>query len=175
MKFKIFALCLFMICALLLTACGDREPDPNDRETFPPENYETVADAPLAHRGGLSMTDYASDSTAGAWIAKCAEFDRDEQFDVYSLRRKIAAEEGTTFTYLLYYPHGGSSLTASVELLEGEGGYVLNVTYASGGSSGGYCLDYVTVTLPTDKAPRLRLLYDGQALGQLATVTDKEF
>ena len=165
---------MLMICSLLLTACGDGEPDPSDRETFPPENFEAVTNVPLTHRGGLNVTDYASDSAAGEWIVKCAASDRDEQFEVYSLRCEAATEGATVFTYLLYYPHGGTSLTASVELLEGDGGYVLNVTYTPGGSSGGYCLDYVTVTLPTHKAPRLRFLYDGEVLGQLATVTDKE-
>ena len=172
MKRKIFVICLLLIC-VLLSACGEREPDPNDRETFPTEIFQTVTDATLAHSGGLTTSDYASDSAAGEWIVNCSSSDRDEQFDVYSLRHEVTVGEMTTFAYLIYYPHGGSSLTASAELLEGESGYVINVTYTAGGSSGDYCLDYLTVTLPTNKAPRLRLLYDGQVLGQLATVTDE--
>ena len=172
MKLKVICLCLLLVGAFL-TSCGEREPDPNDRETFPPENFQAVTDATLTHRGGLSITDYASDSAAGEWLVKCGASDRDEQFDVYSLRHEAAAGDKTTFTYLIYYPHGGTSLTASVELLEGDSGYVINVTYKAGGSAGDYCLDYLSVTLPTDKAPRLRLLYDGEVLGQWATVTDE--
>lgn len=172
MKLKIFSLCLLLICTFL-ASCGEKEPDPNDRETFPPEIFQTVTDATLTHRGGLYTADYAPDCAAGGWLTKCGASDRDEQFDVYSLRHETAAGDATTFTYLIYYPHGGASLTASVELLEGESGYVINVTYTAGGSSGDYCLDYLSVTLPTSKAPRLRLLYDGEVLGQLATVTDQ--
>ena len=171
-KLKMICLCLLLVGALL-TSCGEREPDPNDRETFPPEIFQAVDDATLTHRGGQSATEYASDSAAGKWLVKCGASDRDEQFDVYSLRHEAEAGDKTTFTYLIYYPHGGSSLTASVELLEGNSGYVINVTYKAGGSAGDYCLDYLSVTLPTDKAPRLRLLYDGEVLGQLATVTDE--
>ena len=173
MKIKITSLCLLLIFALLCSSCGEREPDTSDRETFPPENFETVTDAPLTHRGGLKATDYSADSTAGAWLDTCAASDRDEQFDVYSLRHEATAGDKTTFTYLIYYPHGGASLTASTELLEGDSGYVINVTYTLGGASEDYCLDYLSVTLPTDKAPRLRMLYDGEVLGQLSTVTDE--
>jgi hypothetical protein len=66
-------------------------------------------------------------------------------------------------------------MTATAELLAGEsGGYILNITYTAGGSDKDYCLDYLSVTLPTDKAPRVRLLYDGEVLGQMATVTEEE-
>ena len=173
-KFKLCILCGLLVSALCLAACQGGEPDGADRETFPQESYETVTDAGLTHRGGLSALDYDASSPVGEWLTACASSDRDEQFDAYTLRREITDGENTTFTYMIYYPHGTSGMTAAVELLEGDGGYVLNVTYTPGGSSGGYCLDYVTVTLPTHKAPRLRFLYDGEVLGQLATVTDKE-
>ena len=174
MKIKICAVCM-LVCALLLPACGKRKPDGSDRETFPKESYETVTDRELTHRGGLSITDYTADSTVGAWLITCSASDRDEQFEAYTLRREVAEGDVTTFTYVIYYPHGGAGMTASTELLEGEsGGYVLNVTYTAGGSDKDYCLDYLTVTLPTDKAPRLRLLYGDEVLGQLATVTDGE-
>lgn len=173
MKIKITSLCLLLIFALLCSSCGKREPDTGDRETFLPENFETVTDASVTHRKGLKAAEYVSDSTVGAWLDTCAASDRDEQFDVYSLLHKTTAGEKTTFTYVIYYPHGGEGRTASVALLEGDSGYVINVSYTLGGASEDYCLDYLSVTLPTDKAPRLRMLYDGEVLGQLATVTDK--
>lgn len=174
MKFKLFVLCGLLISALCLSACQGREPDGSDRETHPKESYETVTNAGLTHRGGLNATDYAPESAVGEWLTACAASDRDEQFDAYTLRREITDGENTTFTYMIYYPHGGEGLTVTPELLEGEsGGYVLNLTYTAGGS-GEYCLDYLSVTLPTDKAPRVRLLCEGETLGQLATVTDRE-
>lgn len=175
MKNKICAVCMLLVCALLLPACGKREPDGSDRETFPKESYETVTDGAVTHRGGLSITDYTADSAVGAWLTKCSASDRDEQFDAYTLRRETSAGEETTFTYAVYYPHGGAGMTATAELLAGEsGGYILNITYTAGGSDKDYCLDYLSVTLPTDKAPRVRLLYDGEVLGQMSTVTEEE-
>lgn len=173
-KFKLCILCGLLVSALCLAACQGGEPDGADRETFPKESYETVTDAGLTHRGGLSALDYDASSPVGEWLTACASSDRDEQFDAYTLRREITDGENTIFTYMIYYPHGGEGLTVTPELLEGEnGGYVLNLTYTAGGS-GEYCLDYLSVTLPTDKAPRVRLLYEGEILGQLATVTEGE-
>ena len=173
-KFKLCILCGLLVSALCLAACQGGEPDGSDRETLPKESYETVTDAGLTHRGGLSALDYDASSPVGEWLTACASSDRDEQFDAYTLRREITDGENTTFTYMIYYPHGGEGLTVTPELLEGEsGGYVLNLTYTAGGS-GEYCLDYLSVTLPTDKAPRVRLLYEGETLGQLATVTEEE-
>ena len=173
-KFKLCILCGLLVSALCLAACQGGEPDGADRETVPKESYETVTDAGLTHRGGLSALDYDASSPVGEWLTACASSDRDEQFDAYTLRREITDGENTTFTYMIYYPHGGEGLTVTPELLEGEsGGYVLNLTYTAGGS-GEYCLDYLSVTLPTDKAPRVRLLYEGETLGQLVTVTEEE-
>ena len=178
MKRKLFILCGLLATVLLLSPClasCQGEPDGADRETVPKESYETVTDAGLTHRGGLSALDYDASSPVGEWLTACASSDRDEQFDAYTLRTETSAGENTTFTYMIYYPHGTSGMTAEVELLEGEsGGYILNVTYTSGGSDRDYCLDLVMVTLPTDKAPRVRLLYEGETLGQLATVTEEE-
>ena len=174
-KFKLCILCGLLVSALCLAACQGGEPDGADRETFPQESYETVTDAGLTHRGGLSALDYDASSPVGEWLTACASSDRDEQFDAYTLRREITDGENTTFTYMIYYPHGTSGMTAEVELLEGEsGGYILNITYTAGESDKDYCLDYLSVTLPTDKAPRVRLLYDGEVLGQMATVTEEE-
>ena len=178
MKFKLFILCCLTISALCLAFClaaCQGEPDGSDRETFPKESYATVLGTDLSHRGGLSRDGHTSDSAVGEWLTACASSDRDEQFDAYTLRTETSAGENTTFTYMIYYPHGTSGMTAEVELLEGEsGGYILNVTYTSGGSDRDYCLDLVTVTLPTDKAPRVRLICGDEVLGQLATVTDRE-
>lgn len=175
MNFKLFVLCGLLISALCLSACQGREPDGSDRETLPKESYETVTDAGLTHRGGLNATDYAPESAVGEWLTACSASDRDEQFDAYTLRRESSEGGSTTFTYAIYYPHGAASMTAEVALLEGEsGGYILNITYTAGGSGRDYCLDYLSVTLPTDKAPRVRLLCEGETLGQLATVTDRE-
>ena len=177
MKRKLFILCGLLATVLLLSPClasCQGEPDGSDRETLPKESYETVTDAGLTHRGGLSALDYDASSPVGEWLTACASSDRDEQFDAYTLRREITDGENTTFTYMIYYPHGGEGLTVTPELLEGEsGGYVLNLTYTAGGS-GEYCLDYLSVTLPTDKAPRVRLICGDEVLGQMATVTEEE-
>ena len=158
----------------LLSACGDKEPDPNDRETFPEETYIEAADATVSFRADLNTADYPAGTVAGDWLALCAAPDRNDQFDAYTLRHESVSGDKTAFTYLIYYPHGGMSLTPTPEVLEGESGYVVNLTYKAGGSTEGYSLCVLTVTLPTDKAPRLRLLYEGEVLGQMATVSDEE-
>ena len=66
MRIKIMSLCLLLISALLCSSCGEREPDTSDRETFPPENYHTVTNATLTHRGGLNVADPSLDSTVRA-------------------------------------------------------------------------------------------------------------
>ena len=159
---------------LLLSSCGNGEPDPSDRETFPEETYIEAADATVSFRADLNTADYPVGTVAGDWLKLCGSNDRDEQFDVYTLRHESVSGDKTTFTYMIYYPHGGKSLTPTPEVLEGGSGFVVNLTYEAGGSTEGYSLCPLTVTLPTDKAPRLRLLYDGEVLGQMATVSDEE-
>ena len=105
MKMKLVALVSLLICALLLAACGAREPDGSDRETLPKESYVTVTDEGVTHRGGLDKADFSADSAAGEWLTQCSASDRDEQFDAYTLRRETSAGEETTFTYAVYYPH----------------------------------------------------------------------
>ena len=105
------------------------------------------------------------------------EADRDEQFDAYTLRHESAADGHTTFTYLIYYPHGGPAVAASPELLESKSGYILNLTYTPAEGTAaktGYSICYLSVTLPTSNAPRLRLLVDEDPLGVLSTVTQNE-
>ena len=74
----------------------------------------------------------------------------------------------------IIYLDNNATTRVAPEVLEGESGYVVNLTYKAGGSTEGYSLCALTVTLPTDKAPRLRLLYEGEVLGQMATVSDEE-
>ncbi len=172
-RFTLTAALLALI--LLLSACGDKEPDPNDRETFPEESYAVVGDAAVLFRDGLDYTAYSADSHVGEWLSRCGAPDRDEHFDVYTLRYEAVEGGVTTFTYLIYYPHDGASVTAACEVLEGESsGYVVNLLYTPGGSSDGYALSYLSVTLPTEEAPRLRLVRDGKTLGQMATVSEEE-
>ncbi len=174
MKIRIMLTAALLALTALLSACKDKEPDPNDRETFPEETYVEAADATLTLRADLKIADYPEGTVAGDWLTLCNAPDRNDQFDVYTLRHESANGDKTTFTYLIYYPHGGESLAPAAEVLEGESGFVVNLTYEAGGSTEGYSLCALTVTLPTDKAPRLRLLYDGGVLGQMATVSDEE-
>lgn len=160
---------------LLLTApaCGEDEPTYADRETFAQETYTAVSGGKMSLRDGLAVADYPSDTYVAEWLAGCSAPDRDEQFDAYTLRHSAPTADGnTTFTYIIYYPHGGAPLSVSPELLEGESGYVLNLTYGAGQGTDGYSLCALTVTLPTEKAPRLRLLTEKDILGVMSTVTD---
>ena len=159
---------------LLLSACGEKESTGDDRETFAEESYAVVGDATVAFCDGLDKGAFSSDPTVGDWIANCSASDRDEHFAVYTLRHEAKRGDATTFTYLVYYPHGGASVTADYEVLEGESGYVVNIRYTPGGSSNGYALSYLSVTLLTEKAPRLRILKDSEVLGQLASVSEEE-
>ena len=174
MKIRIVLTAAMLALAALLSACGDKAPAPSNRATFPEETYIEVADATVSFRADLNTADYPAGTVAGDWLALCAAPDRNDQFDAYTLRHESVSGDKTTFTYLIYYPHGGRSLAPTPEVLEGGSGFVVNLTYEAGGSTEGYSLCALTVTLPTDKAPRLRLLYDGEVLGQMATVSDKE-
>ena len=174
MKIRSALTAALLALLLLMPACTEEEPTGDDRETFPEETYIEVADASVTLRSGLNAENYPEGTVAGDWLSRCGDSDRDEQFDVYTLRHESADGDRTTFTYLVYYPHGGQPVTATPEVLEGESGYVINLTYGSGGSTEGYELCALTVTLPTAEAPRLRLLYDGEVLGQLATVSEAE-
>ena len=158
---------------LILSACGEKEPTGDDRETFAEESYAVVGDATVAFRDGLDTDAFSSDPATSEWLASCRGSDRDEYFEVYTLRHEARQGDTTTFSYLIYYPHGGASVTAAYEVLEGESGYVINLRYAPGGSSDEYDLTYLSVTLPTDKAPRLRILKDSGVLGQFASVSEE--
>ena len=176
MMMKIFRICsaVFLVALLLASvSCGEREPSYDDRETretFEKETYATVDGADMTFHDGLAKTAYASDMQVGAWLAGCASPDRDDRFDAYILRRESASEGNTTFTYLIYYPHGATALAATPELLERDGGYTINLRYKPGTGTEGYTLSYLSVTLPTDEAPRLRLLVNEEPLGVMSTV-----
>ena len=173
-KTRLTLIAALLALMTLLSACEDREPTPDGRETFPEETYIEAADAAMSLRADLDAADYPEGTIAGDWLALCNAPDRNDQFDAYTLRHESVSGDKTAFTYLIYYPHGGKALTLTPEVLEGESGFVVNLTYTAGGSTEGYSLCALTVTLPTDKAPRLRLLYDGEVLGQMAPVSDAE-
>lgn len=162
----------FCVLALLLSAvaCTQKEPTYEDRETFAKETYIPMENTTMTFLDGI-IEWYGDETPAGRWFDGCSAPDRDDQFDAYVLRHEAAAGEHTTFTYLIYYPHGDSARQATPELLEGERGYVLRVTYTEGTGINGYSLCYLSVTLPTDQAPRLDLLEEGNDLGYLSTVT----
>ena len=175
---KIAALLLLASLMTGATACAGDDADTAEgdgtllRETFEKETYRTVGDALLTLTDALSVSAYGSETPEGAWLAGCARPDRDENFAAYVLRHESATDGNTTFTYLIYYPHGGAALAATPELLEGDDGYVLNLRYAEGSGREEYALCRLEVTLPTQRAPRLRLLVGEETLGVLSTVTD---
>ena len=173
MKQKNWMIFPLLSLALLLsvTACSENEPAYDDRETFGKETYIAMGDTVITFQDSIIKTAYPAETPVGDWLAGCSSPDRDDQFDAYVLRHELSADGHTTFTYLVYYPHGGTAVTATPELLEGESGYVLNLTYTDGSGIDNYSLCYLSVTLSTDEAPRLRLLVDGEALGVMSTVT----
>ncbi len=171
-KNRIVGAALTAALLLAMPSCGDKEPSYEDRETFAKETYVTVEGTTLSITDGLTRAVFSDDTPAGEWLAGCEAPDRNDQFDAYTLRHESAADGNTTFTYLIYYPHGGAAVAASPELLEGESGYVINLTYTEGDGTEGYSLCRLAVTLPTDKSPRLRLLAGKDTLGVMSTVTE---
>ena len=162
---------LCLTSGLLMTACSPEEPSYADRETFEKETYVTLDNTGMSLLDGLQTESFPEDTPEGEWLAGCSAPDRNDQFDAYVLRHESAAEGHTTFTYLIYYPHGGSPLQVTPELMEGESGYVIHLSYADGAGNSGYSLCLLSVTLPTDQAPRMSLLVDGDSLGYISTVT----
>ena len=162
---------LTAVLLLASAACGEKEPSYDDRETFAKETYAAVGDTAVTFHDGIERTAYPAETPSGEWLSGCSDSDRDDQFDAYTLRHESAADGNTTFTYLIYYPHGGRAMTAAPELLEGKNGYVINLQYTPGAGTEGYSLCYLSVTLPTETAPRLRLLADDETLCVMSTVT----
>jgi hypothetical protein len=160
---------------LSITACGEREPSYADRETFPQETFVVAGDMVMTFQDSIVMDAYPTESAVGEWLTGCSDSDRNDQFDAYILRHEASYGNGNTVhTYLIYYPHGDKAYKATPELLEGESGYVINISYTAGSGVEGYSLCYLTVTLPTDKSPRVRLLVEDDSLGVLSTVTDAD-
>ena len=158
--------------AVSMTACTEDPAGENPpRETFPQETFIPMENTAMTFRDGLDMTAYAEDTPEGAWLAGCSAPDRNDHLDAYVLRHESAADGHTTFTYLVYYPHGGQSMEAAPALLQGESGYAIHLTYEAGQGSSGYSLCYLSVTLPTDRAPELELRVDKKILGMISTVT----
>ena len=169
---SIFLLIVSLALLLNLTSCREQEPSYADRETFEQETFIVPENTEMFFLDGMMDSAYGADSPEGAWLAGCSASDRDDQFDAYTLRCETAENGNTTFTYLIYYPHGGNALAVTPELLEGESGYIINLSYEAGTGIRGYSLCYLSVTLPTDNPPRVRLLVDGDSLGVLSTVTE---
>lgn len=162
---------LCVVLLLAFTACTDKKPSYEDRETFTKETYIAMNNTAIILQDCLADTAYPAGTPVGDWLVGCSASDRDDQFDAYVLRHEMTSDGHTTFTYLVYYPHGSVPLTVTPELLEGEKGYVLNVRYTPGQGQAGYSLCHLSVTLPTEEPPRLRLLTDDDTLGVMTTVT----
>ncbi len=146
--------------------------DERAKETEPPETYVTSEGHALTYEGNLSPEQYPVGTPVGDWLAGCDGEDRNDQISAYILRHAVTEGEMTTYTFLIYYRHGGSALAADPSILEGESGnYRIDLTYTPGEGTEGYALSRLAVTLPTAETPRLRLLHDGASVGSLVTKT----
>jgi hypothetical protein len=177
MKFKktMSVLLTVLLAFFLLTACeAGKSPDAG-AVTSPADLLTPAAGIELTLRDGLSVEAYAADSPVGEWLLGCSGEDRDDHFDAYVLRHETADGGNTTFTYLIYYPHEQSSLAAKATIAEGDSGdgYVLGLSYGEGSGTEGYSLCYLSFTLPTDQAPRLRIYKGTGSLGLMSTVTSE--
>ena len=167
-----YLICIFsVICLLLSLPSCQKEPSYEDRETFPQETYVPVAGGGVILYDGLTVAEVASNSNVREWLNACSGSDRNDYFGGYVLRHEITEGENTVFTYLVYYPHGNGTMALTPELLEGSSGYVLNLHYEQGVGVTGYSVSHLTVTVPTDKAPRVRILVGDQAPGVLVSVS----
>jgi hypothetical protein len=152
-------------------SCGRTDEGKGEADTYGESYYQTASGAEVVLQDGITRSDYPIDTYVGEWLAGCAAEDRDDHFEAYTLRHRQTAENGnTTFTYFIYYPHGGEAVSASAELLEGNGEYVIRVNYEAGPGVAEYSLCRVSVTIPSDESPRLRLLVGEETLGVLSTV-----
>lgn len=167
------AIALLVILFTIFAVVANKEPSYEDRETFAPEVTLPVSDESvgLSIAGGMETATFDG-TPAGEWLAGCSASDRDDQFNAYVLRHEAAAGENTTFTYLIYYRHGGVPVTPTAEVQKEDSGYRVNVSYTPDSeATADYALCYLTVTLPTQEAPRLRLLLGDETVGNLVTVT----
>ena len=176
-SYRCFALKALMtvavtLCVLVTLPACSREPSYEDRETFPKETYVPVGDGGLILYDALTV-EGLSDPKLTDWVNACASPDRNDHLGGYVLRHKMSEGDKTVFTFLVYYPHGGSAKAVTPELLEGASGYVLNLTFTEGKGTEGYSLCHLTVTVPTDNAPRVRII-DGDTMpGLLVSVSEE--
>ena len=161
-----------MICIALLTVLTLSAVSCNSQSNggvFVPEEG-----ADLAFGHPLTLKAFSAESPEGEWLQGCSSPDRDDFFDAYVLRSESSEGENTTFTYLIYYPCKESDVTITVTemptLTCEENEYTISLTYTKGGDSA-YALSYLSVTLPTEKAPDLTLIFEGDELGVMSTVT----
>lgn len=171
-------MCYLVITALilgafLLSSCA-REPSYEDRETFAPEVLTPVEGTEVILQDGLIFADFPEGEPAGDWLIGCNRPDRDEHFQAYTLRREVTKDGNTTFIYLIYYPHGDGALHVRPALSQTDSGYIIDLVYEAGQGVDGYSLCYLSVTLPTDKTPRLRLRRGDETLGVMSTVTQAD-
>lgn len=177
MKFKknMSVFSAVLLAFLFLTACEAGKSHDANAVTSPADLLTPAAGIELTLRDGLSVEAFAADSPVGEWLAGCNGEDRDDHFDAYVLRHETAAEGNTTFTYLIYYPHEQSPLAAKATIAEADSGdgYILGISYGEGSGTEGYSLCYLSFTLPTDQAPRLRVYKGAGSLGLMSTVTSE--
>lgn len=169
---RFFSVLLLLSALLILAACSGGTPSYEDRETFEQQTYTVPENTNMVFVDRIVSSAYGEESAEGTWLAGCSSSDRDDFFDAYTLRCETTENENTTFTYLIYYPHGGDAVTVTPELLVGESEYVINLHYEKGDGIKGYSLCYLSITLPTSVAPRVRLLVDEDVLGVMSTVTE---
>ena len=164
MKFRSLT-CLMSLLLILLCSCTPAQPSVGGED-----HYVTVDGADMRFVEQIAIDAFSSASPEGAWLTACASSDRNDCFDAFVLRHESEGEGNTTFTYLIYYPHEGASLSATATLLQDGEDYVLRLSYEEGGTANA-TLSYVSVTLASDTPPDLSLVADGDELGIISTVT----
>ncbi len=178
---KIILLCVaagvagaLILAGLVCYALADTDTDaPTPTVTDPPESFTAASDWPLSYTEDISKDVYPAGTPTGNWLASCEGDDRDDQFDAYMLCHTAVSGEETVYTYLIYYRHGTDGYTATPSVLAGDdGSRRIDLTYSPAAGQEDYALSYLTVTLPTGKEPRVRLLLDGDTVGHIVTVTE---
>ena len=173
MKLKRILLVLLSFSLLFSLCACKQDSSSEERETFPQETYIPMADGGLVLHDGLTIQEASADDNVLEWLNSCSATDRNDYFGGYVLRHDATDGENSVFTYLVYFPHGGEALTVTPELFMGISGYVLNLNYTPGDGVTGYSLCHLTVTVPMDMAPRIRVIVENQMPGVLISVSKK--